>query len=197
VCSIIHRQVNSHTLVYRQRRDGCEEADAGSPRHSDDNVPRVRCKLWYVNPITRFVIHIHFRRKKVMRWSSAIAGGHDVETTTTPASGLRWPSSPNAEKTMLGSSDINVILCLKAQCAGYKSCYCCFTLPGLPCWPDQKTCWQECPSHKRLWSTRSMKHTDAMPSIGPNRFSWERIQPPILQLRVTICDIMSCMAAWV
>ncbi|AQK59809.1 uncharacterized protein LOC100279057 isoform 2 precursor [Zea mays] len=78
----------------------------------------------------------------------AIAGGHDVETT--PASGLRWPPSPDAEKTMLESSDINVILCLKAQCAGYKSCYCCFTLPGLPCWPDQKTCWQECPSHKRL-----------------------------------------------
>jgi hypothetical protein len=174
VCSIIHRQVNSHTLVYRQRRDECEEADTDSPRRSDDDMPRVRCKLWYVNPITRFVIHIHFRRiKNVMQWSAAIAGGHDVETT--PASGLRWPPSPDAEKTMLESSDINVILCLKAQCAGYKSCYCCFTLPGLPCWPDQKTCWQECPSHKRLWSTRFMKHTDAMPSIGPSGFSWERI----------------------
>ncbi|ONM26833.1 hypothetical protein ZEAMMB73_Zm00001d007431 [Zea mays] len=104
----------------------------------------------------------------VFATNCAIAGGHDVETT--PASGLRWPP-PDREKTMLGSSDINVKLCLKAQCAGYKSYYCCFTLPGLPCWPDQKTCWQECPSHQRLRSTRSMKHTNAMPSIGPSRFS--------------------------
>jgi hypothetical protein len=157
-------------------------------------MSRVRCKLWYVNPITRFVIHIQFRRKKLMHWSAAIAGGHDVETK--PASGLRRPP-PDGEKTMLGSSDINIKLCLKAQCAGYKSCYCCFTLPGLPCWPDQNTCWQECPNRHRLRSTRSMKHTDAMPSIGPSKFSWERIRSRILWLGVTICDILSCMAAWV
>uniref|UniRef100_A0A804P2A7 Uncharacterized protein n=1 Tax=Zea mays TaxID=4577 RepID=A0A804P2A7_MAIZE len=78
---------------------------------------------------------------------AANCGGHDVETK--PASGLRRPP-PDGEKTMLGSSDINIKLCLKAQCPGYKSCYCCFTLPGLPCWPDQNTCWQECPNRHRL-----------------------------------------------
>nr|CAB3449329.1 unnamed protein product [Digitaria exilis] len=61
--------------------------------------------------------------------SSVLAGkgGGDAETWAT--GGLRrWPD--DGEEDMLGSSKLNIVLCIKSRCnPDNRTCYCCQTIP--------------------------------------------------------------------
>ncbi|CAL5023192.1 unnamed protein product [Urochloa decumbens] len=47
---------------------------------------------------------------------------------------------------MTGSNKITVKLCFRKWCgAHWDVCYCCETLPNMPCYPEQQKCWDVCP----------------------------------------------------
>ncbi|KAF8691513.1 hypothetical protein HU200_040660 [Digitaria exilis] len=75
-------------------------------------------------------------------------GGGDAETWAT--GGLRrWPD--DGEEDMLGSSKLNIVLCIKSRCnPDNRTCYCCQTIPSPNCWLSQKECWDSCPSRRQL-----------------------------------------------
>lgn len=90
-----------------------------------------------------------FQRRKMTN-SSVLAGkgGGDAETWAT--GGLRrWPD--DGEEDMLGSSKLNIVLCIKSRCnPDNRTCYCCQTIPSPNCWLSQKECWDSCPSRRQL-----------------------------------------------
>ncbi|TVU33019.1 hypothetical protein EJB05_24798, partial [Eragrostis curvula] len=87
------------------------------------------------------VAHLAFKAKSAPRPTGEFEG-HDRGRST---GGLhQW--QPDSEE-IIGSNNLFIVPCVKTTCRpNHKKCYCCAVLPNVPCYGEQKRCWDNCPA---------------------------------------------------
>lgn len=80
----------------------------------------------------------------------------DMERPTGDGHRRQWDSG---DKDMSESSKITLRLCFKDGCGSlWRICYCCMTLPNIPCYKEQQKCWDVCPSQTLLQQPQHTLH---------------------------------------